>query len=142
MALTPTTGHPLRVGDKVRMNLAAFEHGDLDGVEVTASGMDYWRYMSEHPTEVYTVVSQNFETDDPSYFLDGPMAGNNWYADELIHLPAPANRFEIIKNMSLDEMTSDLLPLLMGILEDSMPSPELFRDYLERRFEDGEAFDG
>ena len=63
--------------------------------------------------------------------LDGYMATNNWFADELIHLPEPTSRFEAIQNMTVEEMVKDLLPMLSEICEEGIPSPELFQKFLE-----------
>ena len=46
MALKETIGHVLNVGDKVRMNIPVIGAGDLEGVEVTNTGKDYWRYQN------------------------------------------------------------------------------------------------
>lgn len=132
MSLVPVSGHQLEIGDKVRMNIKQIGDGDLDGIEITADGKNYWKYMNEHPDEVFTVVGFDFSNDDEtSYELDGYMSGNNWYADELIHIPAAKSRYEAIKNMTLEEMSTDLLPMLAEICEDGIPSPELFRNFLE-----------
>ena len=132
MALTPVSGHQLEIGDKVRMNIKQIGDGDLDGIEITADGKNYWKYMNEHPNEVFTVVGFDFSNDDEtSYELDGYMSGNNWYADELIHIPTAKSRYEAIKNMTLEEMSTDLLPMLAEICEDGIPSQELFRNFLE-----------
>ena len=132
MALTPVSGHQLEIGDKVRMNIKQIGDGDLDGIEITADGKNYWKYMNEHPDEVFTVVGFDFSNDDEtSYELDGYMSGNNWYADELIYIPAAKSRYEAIKNMTLEEMSTDLLPMLAEICEDGIPSQELFRNFLE-----------
>ena len=133
MALVSTSRQNLNVGDKVKMNISLIERGDLDGIAYTTSGKDYWRYMNEHPDEVYTVTAIDTTRDEGEicYCLDGYMSGNNWYSDELIHIPAPSSRYEVIKNMTLDEMATDLLPLLSKILEDGLPSNQLFKEFLE-----------
>lgn len=41
--LKQTSGHRFNVGDKERMNIETIEKGDLDGVEITNTGKDYWR---------------------------------------------------------------------------------------------------
>lgn len=133
MALVPTSRQNLNVGDKVKMNISLIERGDLDGIAYTTSGKDYWRYMNEHPDEVYTVTAIDTTRGEGEicYCLDGYMSSNNWYSDELIHIPAPSSRYEVIKNMTLDEMATDLLPLLSEILEDGLPSNQLFKEFLE-----------
>lgn len=133
MAVIPTSRQNLNVGDKVKMNISLIERGDLDGIAYTTSGKDYWRYMNEHPDEVYTVTAIDTTRGEGEicYCLDGYMSGNNWYSDELIHIPAPSSRYEVIKNMTLDEMATDLLPLLSEILEDGLPSNQLFKEFLE-----------
>lgn len=102
MALREASGHLLKVGDRVKMNIPVIGEGDLDGVEITASGFDYWRYMNEHPNEVYTVEDIDLSSDDPQYILSGAMGGNTWYSDELILVPTPESIFEVIKSMTLD----------------------------------------
>ena len=52
MAIKETPGHRLNIGDKVKMNIAVIGAGDLDGIEFTTSGKDYWRYMNEHPEKI------------------------------------------------------------------------------------------
>lgn len=129
-----TSGHKVEIGDKVKMNIKVIGEGDLDGVEITASGFDYWRYMNEHPDEVYTVVSLDLSGgEDCIYVLDGAMGGNTWAADELIHVPDPESNFEIIKNMSLDEMAAGLFPLLFDIIEDGVPSSEIMKEWLKAK---------
>lgn len=130
MSIKEVSGHRLEIGDKVRMNITVIGAGDLDGVDITSSGENYWRYMNEHPNEVYTVVGLNLETDDASYFLSGYMQGNNWYADELIHVPEPKSVFEVIKNMTIEEMGSELLPMMLALCEEGVPSPEVVREWL------------
>lgn len=41
MAILPTTGHILKIGDKVKMNIKEIEKGDMDGVEFTKTGENY-----------------------------------------------------------------------------------------------------
>lgn len=99
------SGHILEIGDRVRMNIEVIGEGDLDGVEYTSTGQNYWRYMNQHPDEVYTVEDFDFTNEDEvAYILSGPMSGNNWYSDELILVPTPTSRFEAIKNMTDVEM--------------------------------------
>lgn len=133
MAIKEVSGHQLEIGDRVKMNLKVIGEGDMDGVEFTKTGKNYWRYMNQHPDEVYTVTDFDFSKDDTQYVLSGFMEDNTWYADELILLPAPENNFEVIKNMTLEEMATELLPLLSGILEDGLPSPELMKEFLESK---------
>lgn len=110
--IRPVSGHRLEVGDRVRMNIAAIAKGDLDGVRTTISGTDYWRYMNEHPDEVYTVEELDLSGDDTEYVLSGAMAGNTWFAEDLIHVPEPETVFEVIKNMTQQEMSRQLPALL------------------------------
>lgn len=134
MALLDTSGHILNVGDKVKMNIPVIGSGDLDGVEITNSEKNYWRYMNEHPYEVYTVVDTYFSKEgEVSYILDGYMSGNNWYPDELIHVPKPENRYEILKNMFLDEMTRELIPFLAGLMSSEDLSEDFIRKYLSEK---------
>lgn len=80
-----TTPPVFTIGDKVKMNIKAFDKSDLDGVAFTASGKNYWKYMNEHPDEVYTIVATD-ETlrNECIYVLSGFMGGNTWAADELL----------------------------------------------------------
>lgn len=134
MALLDTSGHILNVGDKVKMNIPFIGSGDLDGVEITADGKNYWRYMNEHPYEVYTIVGFDFSNENEvSYILDGYMGGNNWYSDELIHVPKPESRYEVLKNMSLDEMTRGLIPFLAGLMSSEDLSEDFIRKYLSEK---------
>ena len=133
MAMKEISGHQLEIGDRVKMNLEVIGKGDMDGVEFTKTGKNYWRYMNQHPDEVYTVTAIDLSGDDTQYILSGFMGDNTWYADELILLPAPASNFEAIKNMTLEEMAKGLLPLLAEVLEDGLPSPELMREFLESK---------
>ena len=126
-------GHLLNIGDSVKMNIKAIGEGDLDGVEFTSSGFNYWRYMNQHPDEVYTVVGVNLSEDEPQYELSGAMGGNNWYSDELILVPAPASVFELIKNMTMEEMKANLFPMMMSLCEDGVPSPEEIERWLNSR---------
>lgn len=41
MPLHEISGHVLKVGDRVKMNIEAIGQGDLDGVEFTKSGKNY-----------------------------------------------------------------------------------------------------
>lgn len=102
------TGHILEIGDRVKMNIAEIGSGDMDGVEFTCTGKNYWRYMNQHPDEIYTVVDFDFSGEETSYILSGEMSGNNWYPEELILVPEPKTYFEAIKCMDIDEMTKFL----------------------------------
>ena len=107
MKMKEISGHVLNIGDKVKMNISAIGQGDLDGVEFTTTGKNYWRYMNQHPDEVYTVVDYDFSNENETgYVLSGYMEDNNWYADELILVPEPETRFETIKNMTKDELAN------------------------------------
>ena len=44
-----------------------------------------------------------------------------------------ASNFEIIKNMSLDEMARDLLDMLYDIVEDGVPSSEMMKEWLNSK---------
>lgn len=110
MATKEVTGHILEIGDRVRMNIAAIGKGDLDGIEVTMSGVNYWRYMCTHPDEIYTVEEFDYSNDNETgYILSGAMAGNNWYANELILVPEPKTRYEAIMAMSDRELAEFLV---------------------------------
>lgn len=130
MALCNVSGHLLNKGDRVKMNISVIGEGDLDGVQITCSGKDYWRYMNEHPDEVYTVEDIDFSGRDTQYILSGYMSGNTWYAEELIHVPEAATIFEVIKNMDFEEMKENLFPLVLSICEDGVPSSELIEQWL------------
>lgn len=132
MALIETVGHQLEVGDKVRMNISIIAEGEMDGVEFTASGKNYWRYMNEHPDEVYTVIAIDENNEDCPYVLSGYMEsdGGNWSSDELFHVPEPANRFEVIKNMTVSEMAKGLIPMLIELCEEGVPSEETVQEWL------------
>lgn len=127
-----TSGHVLEIGDRVLMNILAIGEGDLDGIEITSSGFNYWRYMCQHPNEVYTVTGFEYSNDDKTgYTLSGAMSGNNWYSDELILLPAAKTRFEQIKNMTLQEMARNLIPMIVyELCEDGVPGPETVEKWL------------
>ena len=130
MALKEISGHVLEIGDKVRMNIAELANGDLDGVEVTASGKNYWRYMNEHPDEVYTVTGFDFNQDPCIYKLSGFMADNTWAADELILVPEAQNKFELIKNADVGEISELLFNAIQELCEDGMPTHEEIADWL------------
>lgn len=141
MALKETSGNLLKVGDRVRMNIKAIGEGDMDGVEFTSSGFNYWRYMNEHPDEIYTVEDVDDSKAEPQYILSGAMGKNTWYSDELILVPAPESIFEIIKNMTLDEMAQKLFPMVLSQCEKGIPSPELVAIWLSSKPEIVEARD-
>lgn len=132
MSLKEVSGHVLNVGDKVKMNIPVIAEGEMDGVEYTASGKNYWRYMNEHPDEVYTVEGYDLNNEQCPYILSGYMSsvGGNWSADELIHVPEPASRFEVIKNMTLEEMAKGFIPMIMELCEDGVPSEETAMEWL------------
>lgn len=129
MPLHEISGHVLKVGDRVKMNIEAIGQGDLDGVEFTKSGKNYCLYMNQHPDEVYTITKVDFNYEDCPYFLSGYM-DTNWAADELILVPTPTSRFEVIKNMTLQEMAKDLLPMVLDLCEDGVPTQELVSEWL------------
>ncbi len=132
--LKETSGHILEIGDKVRMNIPVIAEGDMDGVEFTKSGQNYWRYMCQHPHEVYTVVDFDFSNEDEtSYILSGEMGGNNWFSNELILVPEPRSNFEVIKNMTEEEMSQQLLPMILSLCESGVLSPHTFMDWLSSK---------
>lgn len=128
-----TSGQLLEIGDHVKMNIEAIGKGDMDGVEFTKTGKNYWRYMNQHPDEVYTITEIDGETEQPSYYLSGDMAGENWYSDELILLPEPRSNFEIIKNMTLEEMAQELLNMVFALFEDGVPSTDEIQAWLDSK---------
>jgi hypothetical protein len=133
MALKETSGHLLKVGDRVRMNIPVIEKGDMDGVEFTADGKDYWRYMNEHPDEVYTVTA--IEADDCCseciYVLSGYMGDNTWASDELILVPQPETMFEVMKNLTREESPSFILSMIYQLCEEGLPPPEAIEEWLD-----------
>lgn len=133
MALKETSGHTLKVGDRVKMNIPVIGEGDMEEVEFTSAGFNYWRYMNEHPDEVYTVEDIDLSIDDPQYILSGAMGNNTWCSDELILMPAPESIFEVIKNMTLEEMSKDLFPMVLSQCEEGVPSPELVENWLNSK---------
>lgn len=141
MPLKETSGQILNVGDRVKMNIKVIGEGDMDGVEYTTSGVNYWRYMNEHPDEVYTVEGLDLSRGEAQYVLSGAMGGNTWYSDELILVPAPESIFEVIKNMTLEEMVKDLFPMVLGQCEEGFPSPELVKIWLNSKPETMEVHD-
>lgn len=64
------------------------------------------------------------------YVLSDYMGNNTWAANELIHVPEAKNPFEAIKSMTLNEMASDLIPLLAGVIENGVPSNECMKAWL------------
>ena len=117
------------------MNIPVIEDGDLDGVEITASGTNYWRYMCQHPDEIYTVTGFDYSNDDEvGYTLSGAMEGNNWYSNELVLLPTAKTRFEQIRAMTLEEMAESIVPrVVYGLCEDGVPGPEAIKEWLSGR---------
>lgn len=119
MELKEISGHILNIGDRVKMNIAAIGEGDLDGVEFTSTGKNYWRYMNQHPDEIYTVVGYDSSNDNEmGYVLSGYMEDNNWYADELILVPEPKTWFEVIKNMTQSELADVISTLTSFVVDD------------------------
>lgn len=106
MNLQETSDQILQIGDKVRMNIPEIAKGDMDGVEITNNGTNYWRYMNQHPDEIYTVTGYDFTPEETAYILSGTMSGNTWFSNELILIPEPKSNFEIIKSMTVEEMSA------------------------------------
>lgn len=135
MALKETSGNILEIGDKVKMNLPALEkeveEDGGDGIEFTNTGKNYLRYVREHPDEVYTITAVDFRYEDCPYILSGYMGDNGWSSDELILLPTPKSRFEVIKNMTIEEMSVQLIPMIIGLCEEGIPCEECVREWLE-----------
>ena len=136
MSLQKTTGNILEIGDKVKINLQYLEwdveENGGDGIEFTASGKNYLRYAREHPDEVYTVVDINPEYECCPYVLSGYMSDNTWESNHLILLPAPKSNFEVIKNMTLEEMAAQLIPMISDLCEDGVPCEEFISESLEK----------
>lgn len=134
-----TSGHLLNVGDRVKMNIAVIGEGDMDGVEFTSTGKNYWRHMNQFPDEIYTITSLDFTNDEEtSYNLSGYMSDNNWYSSELILIPQPKTLFECIKCATLEEMQYFLeafmtSPLDVRIIRDLLDT-ELPKEIIERYF--------
>lgn len=133
MAITPVSGHQLEVGDKVKMNLKIIGDGDLDGVEFTKSGKNYWRYMNEHPDEVYTVTALDLSQDECIYILSGYMGDNTWAADELIHIPEPTSMFEVMKNLTIKETPDFIFNMIHHLCEDGLPTKETIATWLNTK---------
>ena len=133
MGIQNTSGQLLKIGDKVKMNIEVIGQGDLDGVEIgDNNSVNYWRYMNQHPDEVYTITGLNLNYDTCPYELSGAMSGNTWASDELILLPEPTSRFEVIKNMTLEEMRDNLLPMLQELCAYGVPSKQTMEQWLTR----------
>ena len=133
MGIQNTSGQLLKIGDKVKMNIEVIGQGDLDGVEIGDNdSVNYWRYMNQHPDEVYTITGLNLNYDTCPYELSGAMSGNTWASDELILLPEPTSRFEIIKNMTFEEMRDNLLPMLQELCAYGVPSKQMMEQWLTR----------
>ena len=133
MGIQNTSGQLLKIGDKVKMNIEVIGQGDLDGVEIGDNdSVNYWRYMNQHPDEVYTITGLNLDYDTCPYELSGAMSGNTWASDELILLPEPTSRFEIIKNMTFEEMRDNLLPMLQELCAYGVPSKQMMEQWLTR----------
>lgn len=133
MALKPVSGHLLEIGDKVKMNIPVLAKGDLDGVDITTTGKNYWKYINEHPDEVYTVTGFNFDYEDCPYILSGYLADNTWAADELIHIPEAKDNFEVIKNMTIEEAPEILTKMILELCEDGMPSQNCIAEWLSAK---------
>lgn len=126
------SGQVLKKGDHVKMNIEVIGKGDLDGVEITNSGTNYWLYMQTHPDEVYTVEGFDFSVSDECiYVLSGAMSGNTWAADELILVQEPQTVFEVIKNMTIEEMADELIPLIQRFCEDGIPTKDSMLEILK-----------
>ena len=133
MGIQNTSGQLLKIGDKVKMNIEVIGQGDLDGVEIgDNNSVNYWRYMNQHPDEVYTITGLPLNYDTCPYALSGAMSGNTWASDELILLPEPTSRFEVIKNMTLEEMRDNLLPMLQELCAYGVPSKQMMEQWLTR----------
>lgn len=134
MAIQNVPHQILEAGDKVKMDIKAIQaHGEMDGIETTESGVNYLKYMLAHPDEVYTVTALDFNYENAPYILSGAMGGNNWAQDELIYVPKAQSRFEVIKNMSQEEMASQLLPMVLTLCEEGVPCKELVEMWLAEK---------
>lgn len=51
----------------------------------------------------------------------------------MMQFPEPKSNFEIIKNMSLDEMAASLLDMLYDVIEDGVPSSEIMKEWLKAK---------
>lgn len=131
MALHDVPHQLLEVGDKVKMDIKGIlKRDDMDGIEITATGDNYLKYMLAHPEEVYTVVALDLNYEFCPYVLSGPMGNNTWARDELIYVPEAQTRFEVIKNMTLQEMAEKLMPMIAALFEEGVPCPELVEAWL------------
>lgn len=110
--IQPITGHILEIGDRVKINIEAVKNGDMDGVEFTKTGKNYWRYICAHPDEIYTITDMDLTYEDCPYILSGFLGDNTWSSDELILVPDPVDNFEVIKNMTREEMIEQLPDML------------------------------
>ena len=134
MALHEVKKQVLEVGDKVKMDIKAIlERDDMDGIEVTATGENYLKYMLSHPDEVYTVVELDFNYEYCPYVLSGAMGNNTWSQDELIYVPEATTMFEVIKNMTQEEMAEHLFPMVLSQCEEGVPAPELIAQWLDSK---------
>jgi len=132
MAIKEVPHQMLEIGDKVKMDInTILQRDDMEGVETTQTGQNYLKYMLSHPDEVYTVVELDFNYESCPYVLSGAMGNNTWARDELIYVPEPATRFEVIKNMTQEEMATQLLPMVFSLCEDGVPAPELVAMWLD-----------
>lgn len=101
-----------KIGDRVRMNIASMMDSDRDGIEFTADNTNYWRYMNEHPMEIYTVTDIDNSYDTPHYVLSGFMGSNDWYADELLYVKPARTLYEQIIQSTEEELAA-LIPVVV-----------------------------
>ena len=85
-------------------------------------------YLEPHD---FSRGSRQFRYEDCPYILSGYMGDNGWSSDELILLPTPKPRFEVIKNMTIEEMSVQLIPMIIGLCEEGIPCEECVREWLE-----------
>ena len=78
-----------------------------------------------------SIVDFDFAYESCPYVLSGYMSDNSWESAHLILIPAPKSRFEIIKNMTLEEMSAQLIPLICELCEDGIPCTEAVQGWLE-----------
>jgi hypothetical protein len=133
MAIKNVSGHQLEIGDHVRINIPVLEAGDLDGVEVTASGENYWRYICEHPDEIYTVTALNFNYETCPYILSGFLSGTTFAADELIHVAKAETQFEVLKNATINEMPDILFSMIQELDKDTVITKEELLSWLNSK---------
>lgn len=116
MILSETRERILGIGSKVRMNIPRMEKAveeDGDGCFVNIqTGKDYLQYAKEHPDEVYCVVKHKFFAHTCWYVLSGEMSGCQCGVEDIIPVIERKSRFESFKEMSLDEMASQMIPLI------------------------------